>query len=128
MEGAETDPPPTYTSGAPCFTTGCNEHVIAFQYLEKGPGVYSCTKHLVPKARKTENLIHVRCYAKECKNRGLYRVHLEATIFIPLYVWLCSSCTSMKGRTFEGRKVIAINRPIPLLTDTTIIRSPETLA
>jgi len=128
MEGPATDPPPTYTSGAPCFTAGCNEHVICFQYLEKRPGVYCCSKHLVPNARKTENLIHVTCYAKECNNRALYRAHLEATISVPMYVWLCESCVSLKGGTFEDRKVLAINRPIPLLTSTTIIQSPETLA
>src|SRR5437879_10212437 len=120
MEGPATDPPPTYTSGAPCFTAGCREHVICFQYLEKRPGVYCCPQHLISDARKTENLIHVKCYAKECKNRALYRAHLEATISVPMYVWLCESCVSLKGGTFDSRKVLAINRLIPLLTGTTI--------
>src|SRR5580765_3750564 len=127
MEGPATDPPPTYTTGAPCFTAGCNEHVILFHHLDKRPGVYSCITHRIPSARQTINLVHVKCDAKKCNNRALYRIQLEATMSIPVYAWLCDSCVQIQGGTFEGRQVIAINKPVPLLSSTTVLKPPEML-
>src|SRR5438128_862721 len=112
MEGSVTDPPPLYMSGAPCFTAGCREHILVFQYLERRPGIYSCATHITPKACKTLNLLHIRCDIKECKNCALYRIQLKSMISVPVYAWLCESCVQIQGGTFDGMDIIAINRPI----------------
>src|SRR5438128_12251416 len=121
MEGSDINTKPEYTFGASCFSENCRERITAFQEFEKRAGVYSCPKHLRT-AKKTVVLLKAECEKDNCRNIALYRARLEVSKSKEEFVWLCEACVHVKGGTFNRKKVVAINRPIPLLSSTTVQR------
>ncbi|HTD20952.1 MAG TPA: hypothetical protein VK667_15620, partial [Ktedonobacteraceae bacterium] len=119
MEGSDTDTQPEYTFGASCFSKNCRERITAFQEFEKHPGAYSCPMHLRT-AKKTVTLLKTECENDNCRNIAIYKARLEVSKSTEEFIWLCEACVRMEGGTFGGKKVVAINRPIPLLSSTTV--------
>ena len=125
MEGSQGAPP--YTTGATCYTAGCQREVQLIQYLNQRPAIYSCLSHETTEATATCRIDNIKCYTQNCERPAKYRLTLGTDIHDLHYPWLCDACVSLTSPDYEGHSILQINRPRPVIT-TSHVTPPETLA